>query len=507
MTTQPSPDPVRTPLASTPFAAAPLGVATEAAASAPRAPVVHAPGGTGSLAPAPLAAAGQAGHRWPFGVGTRGLVLLAAGLIWIVPAWIDRRTLLLLAVWDIVLLAAWLVDLRRLPAPAQIRVTRSWSDPLGLGTPARVALTLRQDGATPIHACLIDFVTADLRREPPAREMTVPPGHGDGGGGEARVEYDVLPRERGDMAMGVTIVRYESPWGLAARWATMPLAQTVRVYPNLRDAQKQALFLVRSKQTSLERRRVRERGAGRDFESLRDYQDGDDPRDICWSATARRAKLVTKRYQPERSQVVWILVDAGRLLRARVAGHTKLDYGVNSALALAQVAMLSGDRVGLLAYGRRPQQRVAPGRGALHLRAMVEALAAVRGETVEADHTAAASAVLSMQKRRALIVWLTEVAETAGVPEVIESSQRMAPRHVVFLALTKHPELAALAAARPDSQTEMYRVMAAQQTLERREELLHGLRQRGVLTLEQPPGELSAAVVDRYLSVKARSLL
>jgi uncharacterized protein (DUF58 family) len=453
------------------------------------------------LAPAPLAAAGQAGHRWPFGVGTRGFVLLGAGLIWILPAWFDRRTLLLLAVWDLLLLAAWLLDLRRLAPPAQIRVTRSWPGPLGLGTPACVALELRQDGPTPIQARLIDFVASDLRREPPAIELTAFAGR------DARVEYDVLPRERGDMTMGVAIVRYESPWGLAARWASVPLAQTVRVYPNLRDAQKQALFLVRSKQISIERLRTRERGAGRDFESLRDYQDGDDPRDICWSATARRAKLVTKRYQPERSQVVWILVDAGRLLRARVAGHTKLDYGVNSALALAQVAMLSGDRVGLLAYGRRPQQRVAPGRGASHLRTMVDALAAVRGESVEADHTAAASAVLSLQKRRALIVWLTEVAETAGVPEVIESSQRMAPRHVVFLALTRHPELATLASARPDSQREMYRVMAAQQTLERREELLHGLRQRGVLTLEQPPGELSAAVIDRYLSVKARNLL
>jgi uncharacterized protein (DUF58 family) len=202
-----------------------------------------------------------------------------------------------------------------------------------------------------------------------------------------------------------------------------------------------------------------------------------------------------------------MLVDAGRLLRARVVEHSKLDYGINSALALAQVAMASGDRVGLLAYGRKPQQRVAPGRGAAHLRVLVEALAAVRAEAVEADHTAAASTVLSLQKRRALIVWMTEVAETAGLPEVIESSQRMSPRHVVLLALTRQPELAALAADQPVTPADMYRVMAAQQVLERREELLHGLRQRGVLTLELPPGELSGAVVDRYLTIKTRSLL
>jgi len=90
---------------------------------------------------------------------------------------------------------------------------------------------------------------------------------------------------------------------------------------------------------------------------------------------------------------------------------------------------------------------------------------------------------------------------------VIESSQRMSPRHVVLLALTRQPELSALAADRPVNQGEMYRVMAAQQVVERREELLHGLRQRGVLTMELPPGELSGALVDRYLNIKARNLL
>lgn len=512
-----------------------------------------------SLAPAPIEATGVAGHRWPFGVGPRGFLLLAAGLVWVVPAWIDRRVLLAMIVWDLVVVAALVMDARRLPAPGQLRVRRTCGGPLGLETPERVTLEVTNHGAVPIEAVVVDYVAPTLRADLAEGQASIA-----AAGGEARVEYDVMPRERGDQAMGVALVRYRSPWALATRWATFTLTQTVRVYPNLRDAQRHALFLVRSRQTALEKRRARERGAGRDFESLREYQDGDELRDICWTASARRAKLVTKRYQPERSQAVWILVDAGRLLRARVeheiatavpglavvaearamrgspvgastrsrgsanastspspaafrggapslpdrgASLSKLDFGVNSALALAQVALASGDRVGLLAYGRRPQQRVAPSRGAAHLRTLVEALAAVRAEAVEADHTAAASVVLSLQRQRALIVWITEVAETAGLPEVIESSQRMVPRHLVLLAVTRQPELSALAAARPATDADMYRVMAAQHTLERREGLLHGLRQRGVLTMELTPGELSAALVDRYLSIKARNAL
>lgn len=460
-----------------------------------------APSGRTALAPPEIAAAAQPGQRWPIGAGPRGFWLLAAGLIWIVPAWLDLRVLAALLVWNLVVVALWVIDLRRLPPASALRVRRVWGGPLGLGMTQRVTLHLRHAGAHAIDAHLVDFVSADLRRDPAEGEVTAAPGR------EASFDYDVTGAERGDTAMGPAIVRYRTAWQIATRWATAPIEQTVRVYPNLREAEAQTLLVVRSKQVAIERRRARERGAGREFESLREYQDGDEPRDICWTATARRGHLVTKRYQPERSQAVWILIDAGRLLRARVQRHSKLDYGANSALALAQVAMLSGDRVGLLAYGRRMQQRVAPGRGSAHLRSIVEALAAVRAEAVEADHTAAASTLMTLQHRRSLVVWLTDVAETAGLPEVIESSRRMVPRHVVMIGLTREPDLASLAESRPASHETLYRVMAAQQMRERREELLHGLRERGIFTLELPPGELGAGLVDRYLSVKARSVL
>ena len=185
-----------------------------------------------------------------------------------------------------------------------------------------------------------------------------------------------------------------------------------------------------------------------------------------------------------------------------------LDRAATAALALAQVAMASGDRVGLLAYGRRLQHRVAPGRGPRHLREIVEALAVVRADAVEADHGAAAAAVLAAQKRRALIVWLTDVAETAGVPDVIEHALRMSPRARRACSRScVSRKLAALAATAPASAAAMFRVMSAQETLERREALLHGLRQRGALVVEMSPADLSGGIVDRYLEVKERGLL
>jgi len=169
--------------------------------------------------------------------------------------------------------------------------------------------------------------------------------------------------------------------------------------------------------------------------------------------------------------------------------------------------MTSGDNVGLVAYGRRIQHRLAPGRGAAHLRSLTEALAQVRAEPVEADHAAAAAALRGGQKRRALVVWMTEVAETAGVPDVIEYASHLVPRHVLVFATMRQPEIAAVTALHPTSAIDMYRVVAAQEASDRREALLRGLRQRGALVVEASPGDLSTGLVDRYLEVKERGMV
>ena len=180
---------------------------------------------------------------------------------------------------------------------------------------------------------------------------------------------------------------------------------------------------------------------------------------------------------------------------------------MDAALALAQVAMHSGDRVGLLAYWRKVNQRVGIGAGATQLRELVEQLAVVRAEAAEADHLRAASSLLSLQKRRALIVWLTDLAETAMTPEVIEAASHTLSRHLLLFVVMGDAALGEAAGARASSVEEMYRSAAAQELVYRRELLLGKLRERGALALEVAPGKLSPTLLNQYLSLKERNLL
>jgi uncharacterized protein (DUF58 family) len=453
------------------------------------------------LTPATVGARGKPNGKFGFAFGRRFFLLLLMGMIWIGPAWVNPKYLLGMALWDVLVLLLWVVDFEQLPQPEEIEVRRLWQTTLQLREPAETQMEFLNRGKRGIFLHFQEEIPIGLRREIPEMDVLVPAGE------SQRAAYSICPRERGDMHFGETYFRYQSAWRIAERWAFASLKQTIRIYPNFQESKKDTIYLIRSRQTAVEKRYKHQPGQGREFDSLREYRESDEWRDICWSATARRAKLISKSYQTERSQTVWLVLDAGRLLRTRVKGLSKLDYTVGAALSLAQVALYSGDRVAMLGYGRRILQRLPPGRGARQIRALLEGLALVRAEELEADHRRATETLSVLQKRRSLVVWLTDLAETATTPEVVESAMHMAQRHLVLFTVIGQPELRAMVKEKPENAHQMFRQTAAMEIVQRRDLLLRRLRQQGALTLEVEPAKLSTAVVNQYLMAKDRNLI
>jgi len=423
--------------------------------------------------------------------------------------------------WDLLVLLAALLDGLRLPSAVQLVAGRSWSNAPALDSETEIELTIENQGSVILECRLVDDLAPALKDATmppvPIRLIAFPRV-------PASVRYRAEPQERGDCTAGFLYVRYRSPLGLAECWAEARLTQKVRVYPALRTGEEQQIFLARSRQIDLQLRQARQRGIGRDFESLREYREGDDLRDICWTASARRGNLITRQYQAERSQPVWIVLDCGRLMRSRVAAipsgssalpisktavrvHSKLDHACTSAVALAQLALFSGDRVGLLAYGQGIQQRLLPGRGSAHLRQLIELLAQVRAESGEADHLRATAMLSRLQPRRSLILWITDLAESAMRPEVIDGAMQLLRRHVLLFVAMAQPEVEIIARTRPTNVEQMFRSAAAQEMAGRRELLLARLHEQGALTLDLNPEAVTSSVLNQYLSVKERAMV
>ncbi len=484
------------------------------------------------LIPTTMSAPAKGTRRWTGAFQSRFFLALLLGLAWIGPAWWNHRLLYALLAWDGAVIVAWLIDFRRLPAAQAIQVSRRWSEPPSLNLDSQVELLVENNSPRPLKIHVEDDLPPTLCGKLPRFNLTV------AARGIARASYVIHPTTRGDLKAGRIFARYHSPVRFAERWAAADLSQTVRIFPNLREPQRFTLYLLRSRQIEQEKRLKRLIGRGREFESLREYRESDEIRDISWPATARHRKLISKVYQVERSQSVFLMVDAGRLMLARtrpprapaelywkphgesasaqgvsISSSTvfpplmKLDYAVNAALSLAHVALHSGDTTGLVAYGRKLQSFLPAARGAAHLRNIVERLALVSGESLEANHALAADSLMTRHRRRSLVVWITDLAETAATPEVIEAASRLVGRHLVLFAVVGEPEMRELVGRRPDSIARMYQYVAAQEIVQRREILLRRMREQGALAMEFLPGQLSSELVNHYLQIKSRGLL
>jgi uncharacterized protein (DUF58 family) len=383
---------------------------------------------------------------------------------------------------------------------------------------------------TVVDARVVDDLHPALIAKPEAQRVEVFPRE------EAVCMRTIRPAERGDFAMGKVFLRYRGTLRLVERWtAAEPLTasekpQRVRVFPAHEDSRgRAAFFLLRARQIELQQRKLQLRGTGREFESLRDFQQGDELRSISWTATARRGKLVARQFTAERSQQVWVVLDAGRLSRTafelrrgepelvgetvmeRDRAHrmtvTQLDQATTAAVMLAQVVGGSGDKFAMMAYGREIKQVLPPGAGVVHTRLLLDLLSQTRAEAAEADHLNAVARLKSLQRRRGLMVWITELVDSAGRPELVTAASELVRQHLVVLVLLKHPELEELAARVPRTREEMFHSAAAQEMLERRRETVAQLERRGVLIVETTAEEIGVRAVSEYLEVKARGLL
>jgi uncharacterized protein (DUF58 family) len=467
---------------------------------------------------------GRAGRVLCFGLSARALWLLVAGLLWATPAFFHPHRVWMMLVWDGLILGLIILDGMRLPASGAISVTRRFLHSPALGERSEIEHDVLQQSNRIVTVVVTDDLHPALIVRPQSLRVVAYPRDA------ARVVMECYPGSRGDFRLGKIYLRYLGELGLVERWAVCDAEQEVRVFPaSEQGGDSSAFYLMRARQIELQKRRLRLRGIGREFESLRDYQGGDELRNISWTATARRGKLITRQFTTERSQQVWIVLDSGRLSRTAfelrrstpvaagegeqesaerlVLSVTQLDQATTAAVMLAQVIGGSGDKFALLSYGRAVQQQLLPGSGPVHLRMMINLLSQVKSEVAEANHLQAASRLKTLQRRRGLMIWITEIAESAGRPEVVSAVAELVKRHLVVLVLLQHPELDALAAREPKSVEEMFASTAAQEMLERRGETISKLRRQGVLVVETTPAEVGASAISKYLEVKAQGLL
>jgi uncharacterized protein (DUF58 family) len=432
----------------------------------------------------------------------RFFVLLALGLILLSLGWIDHDILYFTFLYDAAIFGAAILDYFISEKPSAFRVARRVEDRFSMGAENEVELKITNRATRKITFDIKDEYPAQMEL-PDTREalLSVTPNR------SRTWRYPVIPTARGSYDFGDTAVRFRSRFGLLWKQFTYPTAQAVKVYPDIREAKKHEIYAHRNRRPDPGLRRMRLRGQGREFESMREFVIGDEIRHISWPATARRGKLITRQYTIERSQNIVVLLDTGRLMTARIGKLTKLDHAINATLSIGYVAAAGGDNVGLVAFARKVISYLPPQRGRDQINRLMESLYALEPHLIEPSYARGFNFFSANCHRRSLVVILTDLVDRDASAELLAHTSKLIPRHLPLIITIGDTDLRELVRVPPKTPADVYRQGVAEDILRQREEALTRIRHAGGLALDVPAGRLSLELVNKYLEVKERGLL
>ena len=319
--------------------------------------------------------------------------------------------------------------------------------------------------------------------------------------------YTLKSFQRGHFAFGAVYYRITGPLGLIQRHGKIEIPQNVQVLPDVSGEGSRDLQLALAGALQAGRRKAPLRGEGREFESLREHQRDDDFRHIDWKASAKRGKLISRQYETERDQRLMILIDTGRLMSPRIGDCRKLDYAINAAVHLAQVALHKGDLVGYAVFNDGLRAFAEPKKGQAQMSHFVRSLTPLQPTRLESDYATVFHHVLRRCSRRTLIVCFTDLGDTQSAHRLLEAALPLMPRHLPVIVTVSNSEVLAVTRKIPENEFEVYRHVAASEIWSDYQRTLLGLRSRGVATVSVPAQELSTAAINEYLRIKESARL
>ncbi len=313
----------------------------------------------------------------------------------------------------------------------------------------------------------------------------------------------ITPKRRGTGAIERVWLRWTGPLGLGARQVSHPLADSIRIWPDLSPVRSPALqHFLRDAAFGIVARRIR--GEGTQFEALSEYHPGMDRRRIDWKSSARHTKLFARENEAERNNQIVFAFDCGQAMCESVDGLPRIDRAVSAALTAAWVAIKGGDRVSLFGFARRPEV-MTPFYGetrAFHRLQSAAAALDYHGE--EPNFTLALATLAARLKRRSLIVLFSDFTDPTSAELMIESLGRIAEKHLVLFVTIEDSELSALQDAEPDSVEALATAVAADTLARQRAVVLQRLRQLGIDVIEAPWDAIGYRLIDRYLDAKRK---
>lgn len=419
---------------------------------------------------------------------------------WLAPGTTGRIAALVALV---IIAAAIVADLLMLPAPVAVTVTRTVPASCGIGDTEAGAYAVASRWPRAFAVELHDELPAALAGGIGVTALVVPSHTA------VRVPFTMTGMSRGRAMLGRIGLRITTRLGFVGLRLRVDPNDDVLVVPSVSGVRRYRLLAMQNRLDAMGVRALRRKGDGQGFAGLRDYARGDDPRHLDWKATARKGRLITREFTIERSQTVFTLIDAGRGMTQLAGAYSRFEHALSSAVVLSDIAANAGDRVGTLVFDDEIRAFVPANRSRGSLQAVRAALVPVVATSAEPDYAAAFRFLAVHQRKRALIVFFTDVIDVRASQALLAHVTRSSARHLAVVVALRNDAVFDAAAPRyvSGSAAALYERASAEELILARAEVLERMRRAGVVVLDVSPRVMTAAVINRYLELKARGAL
>lgn len=399
------------------------------------------------------------------------------------------------------LLVATVADLAIGPRPSRLTIAREPVRHFALRVSARIGYAVENRSGYDVRVGTVESPARTIAYDDDEAIGDVPP--------RSRTTFSraVTPVARGADAFGTIYAWYENRLGLIRRRLVVPAPAPFRVYPDLSAVERYGALHMRNRLIEAGLRKMRLKGTGTEFESLRDYASGDEFRAIDWKASARRGKLIVAQHEVERSQNVMIVLDCGRLMTPRLEDQRKFDFAITAALSVATIAGLANDKVGAVAFARDILAASAPRSTRASIAGLSEMLYDLEPRFEESDYAKAFAYLRDRLHKRSMIVFFTDVIDPVAQSAVLAELGTLAKRHLVVCVFMNDAAVANALAAPVTGANGAYEAAVALGLDHERRAAAATLNARGIITIDVPARKLTTALIDQYLRVKARGLI
>ncbi|HEY9561125.1 MAG TPA: DUF58 domain-containing protein [Anseongella sp.] len=321
------------------------------------------------------------------------------------------------------------------------------------------------------------------------------------------ITYQIRPVKRGEYSFGALNLFVSGRLGLIQRRFRFDQQEMVRVYPSFLQMRRFELLAISNRLREVGIKRVRRIGNSMEFEQVRNYVVGDDPRFINWKATARKNDIMLNAFQEERAQQVFSLIDKGRGMQMPFEGLSLMDYAINASLVLANTALLKGDKAGLVTFSDKIGNVVRAGRQRTHLNTILEVLYNQRTRFLEPNYELLYVTLRKQITQRSLLVLFTNFESLSSMKRQLPYLKGLARHHLLLTVFFENTELKDLLDTHPRDTDAIYLKTTVEKLAYEKRLVVRELNLHGIHALLTPPADLTINTINKYLEFKSRNLL